>query len=55
MTGIVAAINPAAEDSPEKITEDPYGEGWLIEIGPAGGEDPPLLAPADYDRIAAER
>lgn len=30
--GIVALVNPAIESAPEKINQDPYGEGWLCEI-----------------------
>lgn len=30
--GIVAAVNEALADNPQLLNEDPYGEGWLIEI-----------------------
>ena len=30
--GEVAEINPILEDAPEKVNEDPYGEGWMIKI-----------------------
>ena len=26
------AVNPAMEDAPEIINQDPYGEGWLVMI-----------------------
>ncbi|MHA1341255.1 MAG: glycine cleavage system protein H [Promethearchaeota archaeon] len=39
VSGKVKAINENVEDEPEKINEDPYGEGWLFEF-----EDP---TPAD--------
>lgn len=32
MTGSVIARNDAMMDVPEKLVEDPYGEGWLIKI-----------------------
>lgn len=32
VTGIVVERNDALMDSPEKIAEDPYGEGWLIKV-----------------------
>lgn len=30
--GEVTAINEALEDAPELVNNDPYGEGWMIEI-----------------------
>lgn len=30
--GVVAAINEALADNPNLLNDDPYGEGWLIEI-----------------------
>ena len=30
--GHVVAINEALADNPQLLNEDPYGEGWLIEI-----------------------
>ncbi len=32
LTGEVAEVNQAVVDEPEKINEDPYGEGWLIKV-----------------------
>jgi glycine cleavage system H protein len=32
LSGEVTDVNQAAADSPEKINEDPYGEGWLVKI-----------------------
>jgi glycine cleavage system H protein len=30
--GEVTAINEALEDAPELVNNDPYGDGWMIEI-----------------------
>src|SRR4028119_950530 len=30
--GEVVEVNGALEDSPEKINEDPYGEGWILKL-----------------------
>jgi len=30
--GVVAAVNEALADNPQLLNDDPYGEGWLIEI-----------------------
>ena len=32
LSGEVVAVNEAVVEAPETINEDPYGEGWLIEI-----------------------
>ena len=32
VSGEVVEVNEALEDEPEKINEDPYGEGWLFKI-----------------------
>jgi glycine cleavage system H protein len=28
----VLEINPALEDNPELVNEDPYGQGWMVKI-----------------------
>ncbi len=53
--GTVTAINPSAESSPEKITADPYGDGWLVEIRPVPGSEVRLLSPREYDLLAVDR
>ena len=30
--GEVTEINESLEDEPEKVNDDPYGEGWMIKI-----------------------
>lgn len=32
VSGKVIELNQLLEDSPEKVNEDPYGEGWLIKV-----------------------
>lgn len=32
VSGTVAAINETLNDSPEQINDDPYGDGWFLEI-----------------------
>jgi glycine cleavage system H protein len=32
VSGTVTAINDALESEPELLNEDPYGEGWLVEV-----------------------
>ena len=30
--GEVVEVNSSLEDAPEKINEDPYGDGWLVKV-----------------------
>jgi glycine cleavage system H protein len=32
LTGTVLSFNENLEDEPEKVNEDPYGEGWMIKM-----------------------
>jgi len=32
LSGEVVAVNEALSDAPEKINDDPYGDGWLIRV-----------------------
>ena len=32
LSGEIVEVNGALGDSPEKINEDPYGEGWLVKV-----------------------
>ena len=32
LSGTVAQVNDALNDSPELVNEDPYGDGWMIRI-----------------------
>ncbi|OOG24792.1 glycine cleavage system protein H [Thioalkalivibrio denitrificans] len=34
--GEVVAVNEQLADSPELVNSDPYGEGWLFRLKPAG-------------------
>ena len=52
LSGMVKDFNSVWEDTPEKVNEDPYGEGWIIKIDM---EDPTntegLLSAADYQAL----
>ena len=50
--GEVVEVNSALEDSPEKINEDPYGEGWILKLQVSGEGD--LLSAADYEKLLEE-
>jgi glycine cleavage system H protein len=32
LSGEVTEVNEALKDSPERVNEDPYGEGWLVKV-----------------------
>jgi glycine cleavage system H protein len=34
VTGTVVAINDALTDAPQRLNEDPYGDGWIFVIEP---------------------
>jgi glycine cleavage system H protein len=35
VSGVIAEINADLADSPERLNDDPYGEGWICIIDPA--------------------
>lgn len=43
IVGVVTEINEALADAPEKVNEDPFGEGWMVKIK--------LSDPATYDAL----
>ncbi|MGB9723140.1 MAG: glycine cleavage system protein GcvH [Chloroflexia bacterium] len=43
LSGTVLARNEALEESPERVNQEPYGAGWLVELRP---DDP-----AEVDRL----
>lgn len=32
LSGEIVEVNPALSESPEKINEDPYGDGWMVKV-----------------------
>jgi glycine cleavage system H protein len=32
LSGEVTEVNSAVSDEPEKINDDPYGDGWLVKV-----------------------
>ena len=43
LSGEVIEVNAAVVEEPEKVNEDPYGEGWLVKIT--------LTEPAEVDDL----
>ena len=55
VTGVVIAANDVLEDAPERVNEDPYGDGWFFRIQPDDpGELEDLLDAAAYDEMCSE-
>ena len=49
VSGEVTAVNEALFDSPELVNDDPFGEGWMLEVDPSDdGELDALLSPEAY-------
>lgn len=56
LTGEIVAINQEIGETPERINEDCYGEGWLIQIVPSDDDErETLLEPAAYQHYLEER
>lgn len=47
VTGKVLEFNTSLDSSPEKINQDPYGEGWIIKISIDHPEELNALLSAD--------
>jgi len=48
--GEVLEVNGALEEAPEKINEDPYGDGWILKLRAGGGEGD-LLSAQEYEQF----
>ena len=52
MSGEIIEVNEALGDSPEKVNEDPYGEGWMVKVRLSDpGEAEALMDAAAYQQI----
>ena len=52
LSGEVLEVNEALGDAPEKINEDPYGEGWLIKVRLSDpSEAEALLGAEEYRKL----
>jgi glycine cleavage system H protein len=54
ISGTVRAVNGELEDHPSLANEDPYHEGWLVEVELADeGELEALMATEEYEEYVA--
>ena len=50
LAGKVIGINEILNDEPEKVNQDPYGDGWMIRVQMSNpGEVDSLLTAAEYE------
>jgi glycine cleavage system H protein len=55
LAGTVVAVNDALVEAPDRINQDPYGEGWICELELAPGADPgSLLDAAGYRDLTTD-
>lgn len=53
IAGEVTSGNPKLATEPELINRDPYGEGWIMRLKPAGGAATETLDAKAYEAVAA--
>jgi len=54
VSGTVTAVNDALADQPELVNEDPFGEGWMLEVELADDSGLDELLSADEYREQIE-
>ena len=55
VAGTVTEVNESLEDAPERINEDPYGDGWICKIKTGEGVDLSELLDSDsYSALIGE-
>lgn len=50
VNGKVAELNAILEKNPEKVNEDPYGDGWMIKVE-LNGTPSALLSASQYKEL----
>jgi glycine cleavage system H protein len=51
VAGTVTAVNDSLPGAPQKVNEEPFGDGWLFRIEPADAADlGKLMSAEDYER-----
>lgn len=55
IAGSITAVNEDLADDPEKINNDPYGDGWIVRMSPGGDiDESELLTPDAYQALLDE-
>jgi glycine cleavage system H protein len=56
LSGEIVEVNSAVVDAPEKVNEDPYGEGWIVRVRLSDPAEADSLLDADaYRQFLAEQ
>jgi glycine cleavage system H protein len=56
LSGEIVEVNDALADAPERINEDPYGEGWLVKVKLSHPKEADaLLDSAEYRKLLENR
>ena len=54
VSGTVTAVNDDLVDAPELVNDDPYGDGWMLDVDLADeSELDDLLSPDEYEQQIA--
>lgn len=53
ITGKVVKVNDDLSGNPQKVNQEPYGGGWIIEVEPTGNEFDGLMDKAAYEKLLA--
>jgi len=52
LSGEIVEVNDALADAPEKVNQDPYGEGWLVKVKlTSAAEAEGLLSAEEYRKL----
>jgi glycine cleavage system H protein len=54
VSGTVVAVNDALADAPQRLNEDPYGDGWIFVLEPGDGSSFDDLLDASAYRTLVE-
>ena len=54
ISGEVVGVNEALQDQPELVNDDPYGDGWMLEVDPSDPDEfDSLLSAEEYEEQIA--
>ncbi len=52
ISGVVLDCNILLSESPEMVTDDPYGDGWLMVLQPSAPDEwDDLMKAGDYEKL----
>ena len=54
VSGEIVEVNSELEDSPEKINDDPYGDGWMYKVALEDPDEVEALLDADAYSVVIE-